>query len=76
MRYVTVQRGVYRHEIVGIHDSLAEAIEAATAWLRKADEGDRYHHVEAVPVGPDGEQKGIVAVFWSKDGGIMSEMKP
>lgn len=73
MHYVLVKRGNYRHEIIAVDDTLARAVEAAEAWLREENEHDRYHHVEVVPVGPDGERTdSVVCVYWAKGGGILS----
>ena len=65
LRYVVIQRGVYRHSVIGVWDDLALAKMGAEAAI--AAEHDDYHQMEvvAVPANVLAEEE-VVAVLYRK----------
>lgn len=63
MLYVVIKKGVYRHNVIGVWDNLANAKKAAEGAI--ASEPDDYHQMEIVrtPLNLIGEDEVVATLY-------------
>ena len=68
LKFVAIQKGVYRHNLVGVFENRIAAEKGAVEFLKK--EPDHYHHVEIIEL-EEGrvytEDKVLETVLWFSD---------
>lgn len=72
--FLVIRTGVYRHDILDVLDTRAEAVARAETLLR--GEGDTYHQMEVVEVVPGRGEVGVCSVLWANNSGGYRPVKP
>ena len=72
--FLVIRTGVYRHDILDVLDTRAEAVARAETLLR--GEGDTYHDMEVVEVVPGVGEIGGCWVRWASGSGGYRDIKP